>query len=93
MKCDAHVGSVLQALVSGLLPDRAACCKAKRWNAWTMSMLTGHGMTVCDLLVSFKSFQCGRDWLPYAAVPATEAEKVQGKLSSTSSPGPWWQVK
>lgn len=51
---DADVGSVLQALVSGLPPDRAACCKARTWNAWTMSVLTGHGMTVCDLLVSPK---------------------------------------
>lgn len=56
-KCDAHIGSVLQALVSGLPPDRAACCKAKTWNAWTMSVQTGHRMTDCVLLVSFKSFQ------------------------------------
>lgn len=41
-----------------------------------MSLLTGHGMTVCDLLVSLKSFQCGGDWLPYTAIPTPEAEKV-----------------
>lgn len=48
-----------------------------------MSVLTRHG----------KSFQCGRDWLPYNAIPTPEAEQVQGKLSSTSSPGLGWQVE